>query len=41
MKYFEENADGIFLWVELVIRQLAKAMSMSAFKKALKGFSDA
>ena len=41
MKYFEEKGDGIFLWVELVIRQLAKAKSMSAFKKALEGFSDA
>ena len=41
VKYFEEKGDGIFLWVELVIRQLAKAKSMSAFKKALEGFSDA
>ena len=39
--YFQEKADGIFLWVVLVINQLAKAKTKLIFQKYLKGFSDA
>ena len=40
-KYFQAKANGIFLWVDLVIQQLAKAKSQSVFRKYLEGFSDA
>ena len=41
VKYFEEKADGIFLWVVLVIQQLEKAKTQSNFRKHLEGFSEA
>src|SRR6202035_1367847 len=40
-RYFQDNANGIFLWVELVIKQLEKANSKLAFRKTIKGFSEA
>jgi tetratricopeptide (TPR) repeat protein len=40
-KFFHEKANSIFLWVVLVLQQLAKAKSTSVFKKYLSGFSDA
>ena len=41
VKYFEDKADGIFLWVVLVIQQLEKAKTQSNFRKYLEGFSEA
>ena len=40
-KYFHDNANGIFLWVVIVLHQLAQAKSRSKFQKYLTGFSDA
>jgi tetratricopeptide (TPR) repeat protein len=40
-QYFQEKANGVFLWVELVIKQLGKANSKSVFRKYLDGFSAA
>ena len=40
-QYFQAKANGIFLWVDLVIQQLAKAKSQSVFRKYLEGFSNA
>ena len=39
--YFREKGSGIFLWVVLVLQQLAKAKSRSDFQKYLDGFSAA
>jgi hypothetical protein len=39
--YFKEKANGIFLWVDLVMQQLAKVKSASVFQKCLEGFSEA
>ena len=41
LQFFREKANSIFLWVVLVLQQLAKAKSTSRFKKYLRGFSDA
>ena len=41
VRYFEEKADGIFLWVVLVIQQLERAKTQSVFRKHLEGFSAA
>ena len=41
INYFRENGNGIFLWVELVLKQLTKAKSSSIFQQNLKGFSTA
>ena len=40
-KYFHEKANGIFLWVVIVLHQLAQAKSTSMFRKFLDGFSEA
>lgn len=39
--YFRRKANSVFLWVVLVLQQLGKAKSISAFKKYLNGFSQA
>jgi tetratricopeptide (TPR) repeat protein len=39
--YFRKKANGIFLWVDLVMQQLAKVKSVSLFQKCLQGFSEA
>lgn len=41
LKYFRDKGNGIFLWVVLVLQQLAKAKSKSVFQKYLQGFSQA
>ena len=41
IRYFEEKADGIFLWVTLVIQQLERAKTQSQFRNYLEGFSAA
>ena len=41
VRYFEDKADGIFLWVVLVIQQLERAKTQSVFRKYLDGFSAA
>src|SRR5208282_1507691 len=40
LAYFHEKANGIFLWVAVVLHQLAQTKSSSLFKKYLDGFSD-
>jgi tetratricopeptide (TPR) repeat protein len=40
-QYFQGKANGVFLWVELVIKQLEKANSKAVFQKYLDGFPDA
>lgn len=40
-KYFHEKTNGIFLWVVIVLHQLAQTKSSSMFRKYLNGFSDA
>lgn len=40
-KYFHDKANGIFLWVIIVLHQLAQAKSTSMFRKFLDGFSEA
>jgi tetratricopeptide (TPR) repeat protein len=39
--FFHEKGNSIFLWVVLVLQQLAEAKSTSLFKKYLSGFSAA
>jgi len=39
VQYFREHGDGVFLWVKLVLQQLAKTKTASAFQKYLDGFS--
>lgn len=41
LNYFQEKANGVFLWVVLVVEQLAKTKSQSQFQKYLDGFSEA
>ena len=41
VEYFHRNANGIFLWVMVVLHQLAQTKSTSQFRKFLNGFSDA
>ena len=41
VKYFHEKANGIFLWVSLVLRQLGKAKSKAVFQRDLHQFSEA
>jgi tetratricopeptide (TPR) repeat protein len=41
ISYFQDKGNGIFLWVVLVIKQLEKTKSDSAFRKCLQGFSEA
>lgn len=41
VKYFEEKANGVFLWVVLVLQKLGQAKSASIFQKWLKDFSQA
>ena len=41
LEYFHSKANGIFLWVVLVLKQLEKARSTSTFQKHLRGFSEA
>jgi len=41
VKYFQNKANGIFLWVVLVLQQLATSKSRSVFQKRLQGFSAA
>lgn len=38
LEYFRDNAKSIFLWVALVLKQLERARSASAFRKTLDGF---
>ena len=40
-KYFHDKANGIFLWVVVVLHQLSQTKSSSTFRKFLNGFSDA
>lgn len=40
-KYFHEKANGIFLWVVIVLHQLSQTKSNSTFKRYLSEFSDA
>ena len=40
-QYFHDKANGIFLWVVIVLHQLGQTKSSSMFKKYLAGFSDA
>jgi len=40
-KYFHDKANGIFLWVVIVLHQLAQTKSSSTFRKFLDGFSKA
>jgi tetratricopeptide (TPR) repeat protein len=40
-QYFHDKANGIFLWVVIVLHQLAQAKSTSMFRKFLNGFSEA
>lgn len=41
LTYFREHANGIFLWVVLVLQQLSKAKSKSVFLKCLNHASEA
>jgi tetratricopeptide (TPR) repeat protein len=41
VQYFREHGEGVFLWVKLVLQQLEKAKTASAFQNYLKGFSAA
>jgi hypothetical protein len=41
VKYFEERANGVFLWVVLVLQKLGQAKSASIFQKWLEDFSQA
>lgn len=41
VQYFQEHGEGVFLWVKLVLQQLSKAKTASAFQKYLKSFSAA
>ena len=41
VQYFRKHGEGVFLWVKLVLQQLAKAKTASAFQKYLDGFSAA
>jgi pentatricopeptide repeat protein len=41
VQYFREHGEGVFLWVKLVLQQLSKAKTASAFQKYLKSFSAA
>ena len=40
-EYFSTKADSIFLWVVIVLEQLERAKTEGAFRKYLKGFSEA
>ena len=39
VQYFRNHGEGVFLWVKLVLQQLAKAKTASVFQKYLDGFS--
>lgn len=41
VEYFRSTGSGIFLWVVIVLKQLAKAQTSSVFQRYLKGFSAA
>ena len=41
LAYFREKGSGIFLWVVLVLQQLEKSTTRSAFLRCLEGFSEA
>ena len=41
VQYFREHGEGVFLWVKIVLQQLAKAKTASAFQNYLEGFSAA
>ena len=40
-RYFHEKANGIFLWVVVVLHQLSRVKSSPVFRKYVAGFSDA
>lgn len=41
IQYFRQHANGIFLWVTLVLQQLNNCKSKSTFRKGMNGFSAA
>ena len=41
VEYFRQKGSGIFLWVVLVLQQLEKATTRSAFLRCMEGFSEA
>jgi hypothetical protein len=41
IQYFKEKANGIFLWVSLVIKQLSQVKTRSVFRRHLDRYSDA
>ena len=41
LEFFHKKANGIFLWVVVVLHQLSQTKTISTFKKYIKGFEEA